>query len=1623
MNKINELEPNKILNNVNNLDTIKNIAYFLNGEYPKIFPFIEKNCREDLFYYIYNKENIYNKKGTKLLNNEHYLTLITILNEYISRKEDFIFFLFNKINLNILKVIINGYIYFDNKENENELIYNIIKNILPLFFDKTIFYYIYNKLSKIFRKFYITQESNKEALYKKFIKLLNIWKLLYYVEDVSRIEKSFICLIGRNTLHLDMSKIKKKNKIKSINILIEFAPFFFLSYNDKIDNFCFVKLHYNFSEPKEIKCNDIKCDKDKKINKIQFKITKSFIKYSLNEDCEIYSDCKKIINTNIIDSKIEIDKVEILKDFIGGIKSVQIMLEHDINHTEYEVAVNDNSDKENKCYKIEKIKQNEKDENMNIFFEPSDEKFILCKEQKEIFYEDIRYYGGFQCFIPILKIINYFIKENNNNSEKINELNKRTIEIIKIIINQICFSKRNYLNFKSIFVPLLGALAEINHNLPEKYQKELYNHHIFSTLYMLITVFSFPFAQKKTYLMITGLKDINKLNINFEDLIINLNVLDYSNYQWYSIILYIYIGFILIVYNDYNKVPKNVVEQLIKIYKFSENKNNSNLEVNTLVKILIESLNYICNIKDEENNIFKKYEKINNLSNFLIGSLDSNIIYYIYNFLNIIKAFLNLIDFVSIIYEEKEQKENNINNIIDDNNNNSFKYKFKQLLESLESIFKNPNYINDNVKSNVTRELKEFIKHKELLKKIFDLKDNDFEEEYETILNEFTNYHSDYHKLMKNLFVFNKLWSDKKLFFTEKKKNIKYKYIDYYTTNYQKPLLFPVNDYKYSYPNLTSFEINEDFYLNKEENSDDYNFTLECPELDQFSIKYEREIIKTIEDKYIYEIKIYNVCLVKRTHHVKGKLFCLNLNGLIKKLLFYSFPYDIEKDIPFCNVIEGIENLNHNKEKLCFGSVFTCPKKDMNKKITILVSNIRLILKRIYYYRQTAIEIFTNTKSYYFNFAEDFKDKNTKLGKDNCEYFLYMMAFNEFFPINIKGSLIGFSRDFNTFKKKYDEEKNKMNNPLDDENKFVSLLFEHWKPNDNGLELSTFDMIIYLNLLSNRSYIDIFQYPVFPLLFFYDKNEDKTTFIYLERDLEKHIGFQTISEKSKNRKNLVQRGYDESIKESEENEDEKEETEKPFYFKTHYSNNVYTSNYLIRLFPFSFLAIELQGDGFDTPNRLFFSIENTFNNISNHKSDIRELIPEFFYFPEMFMNINKINFHERTNGELVNDVEMPSDLNISNNTIDKDKESENLNYFRSFRFVEKMRNLLESKTNDINNWINIIFGTKQRYNNSKKNDQLFGDETYIDFSVESENVYNKYVNDKNSMTSVEFGITPVQILFNEKEIYNNRYSIYDKNVKDNKELYQNVCKQFIETMKIEKENNKIINKDKKKTDNTESNKSSRVSCLSRFSRLVESINNQNNNNKNDKRSKKNIISYNYKNEKIEFKGYQTGKVDVIIHGKLYDKLYDHNDEIICIHYNKRLNMYSTTSKDGFLCVYMFPNKLITAIKNSNGSYFNLVFLSSNPFPSIIAFDEKEYEIYSFSINGFMIKKCNILKLLEKQEKKDDLKIFSHFNENGGTYKDRLFFLEENIKGKTFKFQLFTVPFFDKEEKIIEIKKK
>ena len=409
-----------VLGNIqnNNIQELINIGYLLDHNSDKLNSFIKNNNTKNLLFYFYNKE-IYNKKGTKILNKDDLLTLIEILNDYLNRKKEFIILFFNKININILLVIVNGYIKFDFSENENNTIYNFIKSILPLFFDKMIFYYIYNKLSKIFRTFYLVE--NKELLFKRFIKITNIWKLLYEIENKSKVNQEYIALIGKNIFTIDINKHKNKSKIKSINFIIEFEPFFY-DFNNKNNNFSFLKIYYKFLKPKEIKYNQINLGDEEKIKKIQFKITDHNITYHTNENCDFDYGYEKIIMSFILEKKNEIEKIEILKNYIGAIKCIRILIQYDKNKSLFSLRLNEYVDENKNYYFINKLlSTKDNKENIKLYFTPENDNFIGYKVRKEFIYNDIRYYGGLECFIPIFKIIKYFIEEFND-QQKIGEI-------------------------------------------------------------------------------------------------------------------------------------------------------------------------------------------------------------------------------------------------------------------------------------------------------------------------------------------------------------------------------------------------------------------------------------------------------------------------------------------------------------------------------------------------------------------------------------------------------------------------------------------------------------------------------------------------------------------------------------------------------------------------------------------------------------------------------------------------------------------------------------------------------------------------------------------------------------------------------------------------------------------------------------------------------------------------------------------------------------------------------------------------------------------------------------------------------------------------------------------------
>ena len=239
-----------------------------------------------------------------------------------------------------------------------------------------------------------------------------------------------------------------------------------------------------------------------------------------------------------------------------------------------------------------------------------------------------------------------------------------------------------------------------------------------------------------------------------------------------------------------------------------------------------------------------------------------------------------------------------------------------------------------------------------------------------------------YRKLMKELFVYNRMWSQKDLFFKndktqaqDKSKTIKYKQMSYYTKNFQQPILYPILEIDKYYPDFSRFKL-EKLYKNKNDKILNYNFSLNE---DKYS--YINNIIAKYIEKYLKKQQNQEkCCLVKQTHHVKGSMSIIEMdyNGF-DCFELYFFSSTTQDSDPICNDITNTEEKEKEKEKdvdkenngdiyqqknVCYGSVFPCPAKDYGIILNIKSRDILFILIREYYRRVSAIEIFTvNNKS------------------------------------------------------------------------------------------------------------------------------------------------------------------------------------------------------------------------------------------------------------------------------------------------------------------------------------------------------------------------------------------------------------------------------------------------------------------------------------------------------------------------------------------------------------------------------------------------------------------------------------------------------------------------------------
>ncbi|KAJ3336562.1 hypothetical protein HDU93_002592 [Gonapodya sp. JEL0774] len=118
-----------------------------------------------------------------------------------------------------------------------------------------------------------------------------------------------------------------------------------------------------------------------------------------------------------------------------------------------------------------------------------------------------------------------------------------------------------------------------------------------------------------------------------------------------------------------------------------------------------------------------------------------------------------------------------------------------------------------------------------------------------------------------------------------------------------------------------------------------------------------------------------------------------------------------------------------------------------------------------------------------------------------------------------------------------------------------------------------------------------------------------------------------------------------------------------------------------------------EGGHFDHADRLFHSISYAWESASRlNTTDVRELIPEFYYLPEFLINMNQHNFGIRQTGESIGDVVLPPWAKGD-----------------SRLFVSRMREALESDhvSEHLNEWIDLVFGYKQQGDEAAKSQNVF----------------------------------------------------------------------------------------------------------------------------------------------------------------------------------------------------------------------------------------------------------------------------------------------------------------------------
>ncbi|KAJ8748905.1 hypothetical protein K2173_013339 [Erythroxylum novogranatense] len=354
--------------------------------------------------------------------------------------------------------------------------------------------------------------------------------------------------------------------------------------------------------------------------------------------------------------------------------------------------------------------------------------------------------------------------------------------------------------------------------------------------------------------------------------------------------------------------------------------------------------------------------------------------------------------------------------------------------------------------------------------------------------------------------------------------------------------------------------------------------------------------------------------------------------------------------------------------------------KDQQKDRNWLISALHQIYSRRYLLRRSALELFMVDRS---NFFFDF---GCTEGRKNA-----YRAIVQLHPPHLNNIYLATQRPEQLLKR--------------------TQLMERWA----RWEISNFEYLMQLNTLSGRSYNDITQYPVFPwIISDYSSKSLDLTDPSSYRDLSKPVGALDPDRLKKFQERYY--SFDDPVIPK-------------FHYGSHYSSAGTVLYYLVRVEPFTTLQIQLQGGKFDHADRMFSDIPATWNGVLEDMSDVKELVPELFYLPEILTNENLIDFGTTQLGGKLDSVKLPP---WAQSPVD---------------FIHKHRNALESEyvSAHLHEWIDLIFGYKQRGKEAILANNVFFYITYegtVDIDKIPDPVHQRATQDQIAY----FGQTPSQLL-------------------------------------------------------------------------------------------------------------------------------------------------------------------------------------------------------------------------------------------------------------------------------------